>query len=561
MIARARAHLGLMAQTVGSARVAGLLVFQLIVVMMEAAGLILLVPVIQSIGNANNLVVPGVGWHPTLPWVLGLVVGIAMVRAFAGWRVAVLAVDIRLQTSDKLQRELFGELFDADWRYLGGQRRSDLAHSLTTEIRRVHDALDLLIRMVVGGLVLVATVLVAVLLSPRIGGLAALGLLVVPLVTRRSLRSASAMGTELTRHSEGLHAAVGDSLASVRLIRAHDAAESWTQLVEAAARRVRDVRHRYVRSAAAVSATLSVVAIVAVVALLQIGRLAGMSLAALAVLAVVASRILSAAQMFVGSAQLFAHESSALDRLASYRRDVRAHRELTADPAPTAGDIDPAMPLVSLRNVSWRYNPGSAPVLQDVSLDVRRGGFVTLSGGSGAGKSTLLDIVLGLLRPTDGEVLVDGAALGDIAAWRSRLGYVPQQTVLVPGTVRQNLTWSLPRGVSATDDELWAALGVACLDGVVAALPERLNTELADLTELSGGEQQRLSIARALARRPELLILDEATGALDAATEDAVLTNLLSGPYALLMVSHREAVHARAAETYQLEEGTLTLRV
>jgi len=250
-----------------------------------------------------------------------------------------------------------------------------------------------------------------------------------------------------------------------------------------------------------------------------------------------------------------------LDRLATYRRDVRAHRELTADPAPTAGDVDPAMPLVSLRDVSWRYNPGSAPVLQDVSLDLRRRGFVTLSGGSGAGKSTLLDIVLGLLRPTEGEVLVDGAALGDIAAWRSRLGYVPQQTVLVPGTVRQNLTWSLPRGVSATDDELWAALAVACLDDVVATLPERLNTELADLTELSGGEQQRLSIARALARRPELLILDEATGALDAATEDAVLTNLLSGPYALLMVSHREAVHARATETYHLEKGTLTLRV
>ncbi len=105
-----------------------------------------------------------------------------------------------------------------------------------------------------------------------------------------------------------------------------------------------------------------------------------------------------------------------------------------------------------------RYQTDLDPVLCSVSLDIPHRGLVVVAGDSGAGKSTLLDVILGLLRPEAGEVLVDGAPLHDFEAWRRRIGYVPQQTVLVPGTVWQNLTWSLPPGREVTESEVWHAL-------------------------------------------------------------------------------------------------------
>lgn len=160
---------------------------------------------------------------------------------------------------------------------------------------------------------------------------------------------------------------------------------------------------------------------------------------------------------------------------------------------------------------------------------------------SGVGKSTLLEVVLGLLRPDSGEVLVEGNPLRQVRRWRGRIGYVPQHSALVPGTVRDNLAWSLQPGRALSDEAAWRALGVVELADVVRRMPAGLDTLLGESAALSGGERQRLCIARALVRDPELLVLDEATSGLDRHTERVVLDRLLDGKRAVLMVTHREA--------------------
>ena len=550
-----RASLGLMAATVGRRRLAALFVLQLVVAVMEGLGLVLLVPVIQALDGSARLGVPGVSLRLSLAQAFALVITVVCLRGLAQWRAAVLAVDIRVATVDALRLQLIDDLYRADWSFLATQRRSHLVASLTTEVERVHSALAMVLRLLVGTLVLVATAAVAVLLAPLVGGVTVVGLLVVAFVTVRSTRGANRLGRAMSERMAGFGAALSDSLASLRVMRAHDASGAWSTLVGNEAARVREVRRNYVARAGAISAATGAAAVIAVLALILAGRQVGMSLAELAALAVVSTRLLNSAQSLLTSAQQFGNDVASLERLTAFAAEARSHPEpALVGPARTTGEVPADVPLLRLRDVSVSYAENAVPALSGVDLDVPRGGLVVVTGPSGAGKSTLLDVVLGLLRPDGGEVCVDGQPLTDLAAWRRRIGYVPQQTVLVPGTVWQNLAWSVVPGTEPTEADAWAALTAACVDDVVRALPGGLQAPLHELTELSGGEQQRLSIARALLRSPELLVLDEATSALDPDIEQRLLDGLLDGSRAVLMVTHR-SVTGRGGTALRLAGG------
>jgi ATP-binding cassette subfamily C protein len=566
MIGHARQALAVMAATVGRRRLVGLVVLQVVAAVMEALGLVLLVPVIQSLDGSSRLPVPGLSLHLGLAAAFGLVVVVVCVRGAVQWWSSVLAVDIRLETVDALRLQLIDDLYRSDWAFLAGQRRSHLVASLTTEVERVHSALAMVLRLVVGALVLVATAAVAVLLAPLVGGLAVLALVVVAFFAARSTRGATRLGRAMTERMAGFGAALSDSLAALRVMRAHDASAAWSRLVGAEAARVRDVRRAFVNRSGAIGAITGVAAVLAVLVLILAGRHAGMSLPELAALAVVSTRLLTSAQSLLNSAQVFANDVAALDRLSAFAAEARAHPEPVVPPSGEAPPPpDPSVPLLQLRDVGVSYSaevddsvPARDWALSGVDLDVPRGGLVVVTGPSGAGKSTLLDVVLGLLPPDTGRIWVDGAPLRDLAGWRRRIGYVPQQTVLVPGTVWQNLAWSVVPGAEPSEADAWAALATARLDEVIRSLPGGLQAPLHELAELSGGEQQRLSIARALMRDPELLVLDEATSALDPETEEGLLDRLLDGSRAVLMVTHRGAP-GRGGVGLHLERGRPSL--
>ena len=180
---------------------------------------------------------------------------------------------------------------------------------------------------------------------------------------------------------------------------------------------------------------------------------------------------------------------------------------------------------------------------------------LALIGMPGAGKSTLVDVQAGLLKPDSGKIVIDGEPLDatSIGGWRRRVGYVSQTTTLLQDTIEHNLTWVLAE--PASDAEMAQALRCAEFEEVVARLPNGLQT-IVDRREgrLSGGERQRLAIARELLRSPDLLILDEATNALDVDTERQVLNNLrLYYPnLTILIVAHRPTAIAVADRVIKL---------
>ncbi len=197
---------------------------------------------------------------------------------------------------------------------------------------------------------------------------------------------------------------------------------------------------------------------------------------------------------------------------------------------------------IALEDVGYTYPGAATPALRGVSLTVRRGESLGIVGPTGAGKSTLVDLIVGLLPPSVGRVAVDGIDIaGRARAWRRDVGYVPQQVVLLDDTLRRNVALGIADR-EIDEARVAAALRVAQLDATVAALPRGLDTGVGERgVRLAGGERQRVGIARALYHDPDVVVLDEATAALDTATEVAVADALraLRGEKTVLLIAHR----------------------
>jgi ATP-binding cassette subfamily C protein len=228
-------------------------------------------------------------------------------------------------------------------------------------------------------------------------------------------------------------------------------------------------------------------------------------------------------------------------------------------------DTAPAVPLeaapgISLAAVSWRGGEVEGrPVLDGVSAEIPAGQVTALIGESGAGKSTLCDLAVGLLAPSSGEVLLDGAPLEGALASRLRasVAYVGQEPFLFEDSLRHNLCWGCP---PVSDAEIWQALETVGADGLARGLEGGLDGRIrAEGMRFSGGERQRLRLARALLRRPRFVVLDEATNALDLDAEAQVLRALLAARdgATVLMVSHRPGNLRLADHVILLEAGRL----
>jgi ATP-binding cassette subfamily B protein len=214
---------------------------------------------------------------------------------------------------------------------------------------------------------------------------------------------------------------------------------------------------------------------------------------------------------------------------------------------------------LELRDVEFRYPGAAEPVLRDISFKATGGKTTAIIGSTGAGKTTLVSLVARLFDATSGTVLIDGVSLRDLdpeMLW-NRIGLVPQKAYLFTGTVASNLRYGNPQ---ATDEELWDALEVAQAKEFVEAMPGELEAPIAQGgTNVSGGQRQRLSIARALVRQPEIYLFDDSFSALDLATDARLRAALRprTADAAVVIVSQRVSTIADADQIVVLDNGSV----
>lgn len=230
--------------------------------------------------------------------------------------------------------------------------------------------------------------------------------------------------------------------------------------------------------------------------------------------------------------------------------------EFVADKA----EKDIASAPLKFENVDFAYEEGK-PVLRDVSFETKPNAVVAFAGPSGGGKSTIFSLIERFYQPTGGKILIGEENIEnvDLAKWREQIGLVSQDAAVMPGTIRDNLTYGLRREVS--DEELWDALRMAYADGFVSEMEDQLETEIGERgIKLSGGQRQRIAIARAFLRDPKILMLDEATASLDAESEAMVqkaLGDLMQGR-TTLVIAHRLSTIVDADKIYFIENGTVS---
>ncbi|MBQ8138922.1 MAG: ABC transporter ATP-binding protein [Lachnospiraceae bacterium] len=227
---------------------------------------------------------------------------------------------------------------------------------------------------------------------------------------------------------------------------------------------------------------------------------------------------------------------------------------------------------ISLEGITFAYPGTERKIFDNASLKIKAGESIGIVGTTGAGKSTVVDILLGLLSPQEGNVYVDGVDITlrgtepgcdtekNYRRFLKNIGYIPQMIYMLDDTIRRNVAFGIPEE-EIDDERIWEVLKEAQMDEFIRNLPEGLETTVGERgIRLSGGQRQRISIARALYHDPEVLILDEATAALDQDTEAAIMhsINYFQGKKTLIIIAHRLQTIERCDHVYRVENAQIT---
>lgn len=546
----ARLFLSLLIARSGRRALVLVLLLTLVGSLAEGAGLLLLVPVLDMIGIGGSA-------PPTLDvLVQGLGLYLLLVAVAAGLVAArnIIGSDQRNVFLDRLRCDLHEALLHASWPTFQSVRATDIHQIVSLETARLGACHGFMLSLAVSIMTVPALLVAALFLSPPLTLATLLVAGLALLLIRRIGRSGFDIGQRLSQASRAMMADLTDDLAGLRVIKGFGAEVARQANLERRFTDLRRLQHRHARIQALEHAALTVTAaLVAAVAVLVALAWLALPLADALVAILAFARL---AQRGLGGLRLWRQLEASLPAAIAYDEMLSRLRAGAERPIARVSDLPPLGRLLEVQAVEVRMADGRR-ALDGVDLALPFGAFLAVTGPSGAGKSTLADLAAGLAYPTAGVLCVDGVPLTPdrLPAWRRQVAMVPQDPFLFHDTVRANLLLAAP---DTDETALWAALEDAAAADFVRGLPQGLDTIVGDRGgAVSGGERQRLAIARALLRRPRLLILDEATSALDAGSEALVLRLLdgLRGRVTILAVTHRDSTRRAADLVLELDGG------
>lgn len=507
-----------------------------------------------------------IGWQQPVDLVLPLCLAFAAAALFAGG-VRLLALRVTIALANGIGSDLGIEVYRRTLYQpyeVHLQRNSSEAISvIAAEVDQVVEMLNGLLQLLTAGLVSLGLASVLLWLNPgmTLGVALAVGGgygLAIALSRRRLQRLGPGILRDQTQRIRSLQ----EGLGAIREVILDGHQPTYVTIYAQADRSLRQQRGQAQFLRLAPRYGMEAVGLVSI-ALASLGMVTGSAgflggLPLLGALALGAQRLLPLLQLIYSNWNGFRLNLPALVSVLGYLEQPVAQDDLWAPSAPLAVEQE-----IRLQRVSFRYSPDGPWVLRDLDLRIGRGERIGIVGETGSGKSTLVDLLMGLLEPSAGAVLVDGAALegSRLRHWRSAIAHVPQSIFLTDASIAENIAFGEPKD-QIDPQRLELAAQQAMIAGFIASLPQGYATAVGERgVRLSGGQRQRIGIARALYKQAAVLVLDEATSALDQATEAKLMEAIhaLSPNLTIVMIAHRLSTLESCDRLVCVQENTLQL--
>lgn len=503
----------------------------------EGAGLLLLVPILTVATGGG----PGwvrsyaekwgvVGTSQLIAWMMIAFMAMMVVRGLVLYARDLSMQSLQARFVDAQRLRVLRALAVAPWREIAALDHSRTTTLIGIDVIRIGTTAQQLIQVTVALISTLVQLAVIAALAPVLalaaGVAMVIGAMLIVLGQARNRNS----GEQALRAGQNMMSNASSFLGGLKIAAAQQMRDRFVDEFAASQSVARRRQLWFQRDQARARLWFTLGSAVALAAVVLVGvNLLSVSPTRLIIVVLVFGRMAGPAQAIQQSIQQVAYGVPAFEAVREAERHFGAFARADAE-VPQPGPIE-------LSHVTYRHHGGGG--VSDATLTITEGSITGLTGASGGGKTTLVDIMTGLLEPQQGTITVGGRALG--GGWGGMIAYVPQDGFLFHDSVRRNLDWG---DETISEDEMHAAIDTVGATAIVARMPRGIDSVVGERGALlSGGERQRLAIARALLRKPRLLVLDEATNAIDQASEGELLTRLaaLDPRPTILIVAHRDS--------------------